>query len=422
MTHHTDKKPLLDSFRVLDLSDEKGAFCAKILGDLGADVIKIERPGGDRSRHIGPFYHDDPDPEKSLSFMYCNTSKRGITLDIEKQAGQEVYRRLLQSAHFVIESFTPGRLDALDIGYEAAATANPGIVFTSITPFGQSGPYSKFKGSDIVLWAMGGMMAPCGEADRAPLRCTIPQAYYFGSLHAAAGSLVAHYERQQSGLGQHVDVSIQEAVLLGVPNAVHTWDLDKRNPVRSGGGTVSIRPGLGVLKARMLFPCRDGRVVCSLGGGGVGWTDSSMALTKLLAESGMAEELESYDWGKYNAGTITQQQRDRIEQVFEAYFKTRDKQDLFEHAVTRGFSLAPSSTAKDIIEDRQLEARQFFASVEHPELDDTLAYAGAPIKMGDHSWEVRRRAPHIGEHNAEVYGELGLSPREQELLQRQGVI
>ena len=412
MNPRVDTEPLLDSHRVLDLTDEKGWFCGKILGDLGADVIKVEKPGGQPARNTGPFYHDVPHPERSLPWMYCNSSKRGITLDIEAAAGRDVFKSLVRSADFLIESFSPGYMEKLGLGYEAVSAINPAIVFTSVTPFGQSGPYRDYKASDIVLWAMGGIMATCGDKDRAPVRCSVPQAYYFAGLQAATGSMVAHYHRQLTGEGQYVDVSIQESVLLNVPNSVTTWDTFQRNTMRSEG-----------MRVRMLYPCKDGRVVCSIGGAGVGWTQSTIALTNWMAEEGMAGELAEMDWHSFNPGAATPEQIQRAEEILGAFFLTRTKQELYEAAVERGFSLAPSSTPKDLMEDVQLAARDFYIEVEHPELGDTVTYAGAPLQMSHHHWGIRRRAPLIGEHNEEVYqAELGLSPEEVAALKRDGVI
>ena len=412
MKERVQTKPILDSYRVLDLTDEKGSFCGKILGDLGADVIKIEKPGGDPARNVGPFYHDIPDPEKSLSWMYCNSSKRGITLDIEAAAARDIFKRLVRTADFLIESFTPGYMERMGLGYEAVSAINPGIVFTSVTPFGQNGPYKDYEIADIVLWAMGGIMHTCGDRDRAPLRCSIPQAYYFGGLQAATGSMVAHYHRQLTGEGQYVDVSIQESVLINVPNSVMAWDLFKRNTMRSEG-----------MRIRMLYPCKDGRVVCSIGGTGVGWTQSTIALTNWMAEEGMASELADIDWSNFDPAAVTPEQVQRAEEVLGAFFLTKTKQELYQAAIERGFSLAPSSTPKDLVEDAQLAARGFFIEVEHPELSDTISYAGAPLQMSHHAWSIRGRAPLIGEHNEEVYErELGLSHEQRAILKSDGVI
>jgi len=152
------KRGLLNPYRVLDLTDEKGLLCAKLLGDLGADVIKIERPGGDPARNIGPFYHDEHDPEKSLFWLAFNTNKRGTTLDIEKVEGQTILKRLVKTADLLVESFPPGYMASLGLGYSDLDRLNPRLIMVSITPFGQSGPYKDYKAPDIVAWAMGGQM------------------------------------------------------------------------------------------------------------------------------------------------------------------------------------------------------------------------------------------------------------------------
>ena len=161
---------MLGPYRVLDLTDEKGLLCGKIPGDLGADVIKVERPGGDPARNTGPFYHNEADPEKSLFWFAYNTSKRGITLDIETTDGQDIFKKLVKTADFVIESCPPGYMDRLGLSYSALERVNPGIIMVSITPFGQTGSYRDYKAPDIVAWAMGGIMYINGNADSPPVR------------------------------------------------------------------------------------------------------------------------------------------------------------------------------------------------------------------------------------------------------------
>ena len=177
---------LLPKIRVLDLTDEKGFLCGKILGDLGADVIKIEKPGGDPSRRIGAFYHDIPDPEKSLYWFAYNNNKRGITLSIETRRGQDIYKELIRNADIIIESFPPGYMDQLGLGYSMCSEMNPRLIMISITPFGQTGPYRDYKGCDIVCMAMSGFMYICGDGDKPPVRAIAPQAYLNAAADGAA--------------------------------------------------------------------------------------------------------------------------------------------------------------------------------------------------------------------------------------------
>jgi crotonobetainyl-CoA:carnitine CoA-transferase CaiB-like acyl-CoA transferase len=226
---------MLSPYRVLDLTDEKGLLCGKLLGDLGADVIKIERPGGDPARHIGPFYHDEVDPEKSLFWFAFNSSKRGITLDIESPDGQDIFKRLVKGADFVIESFPPGYMDNLGLGYKALEALNPAVIMVSITPFGQTGPYKDFKTSDIAAWAMGGQMYLLGEEDRPPIRISHhSQAYLHASCEAAVGATLALSYRTMTGKGQQVDVSVQASVARLAYGATLMWDVLKEINRRGG--------------------------------------------------------------------------------------------------------------------------------------------------------------------------------------------
>jgi len=249
VTNQRREGSLLGPYRVLDLSDEKGVLCGKVLADLGADVIKVEPPSGDPMRHIGPFYHDIPDPEKSLYWFTFNTSKRSVTLDITKARGQEIFKEMARTADFVIECFPPGYLAEYGLGYPVLSKLNPRLIMTSITPFGQSGPYRDFKAYDIVGLAMGGLMYLNGEREYRPVRVRAQQAYAQASVQAAAGTMVAHYHRQTTGEGQHVDVSMQEAVSNTLDTAQQAWNLQEmeRNPSctsqgRNFANSAALRP------------------------------------------------------------------------------------------------------------------------------------------------------------------------------------
>ena len=196
---------MLSPYRVLDLTNERGFFSGKLLGDLGADVIKIERPGGDPARRFGPFFHDIPDPEKSLFWMGLNTNKRGITLNIETAAGQAIFKKLCQTADILFESFDPGYMEGLGLGYTALREINPRLIVASVTGFGQSGPYRDYKTPSIVIWSLSGQAYITGDADRPPLSTSYPIPYFFGAMQAAIGALVALYHRVVTGHGQYVD-------------------------------------------------------------------------------------------------------------------------------------------------------------------------------------------------------------------------
>jgi len=177
---------LLSPYRVLDLTDEKGLLCGKLLADLGADVIKVEKPGGDQARNIGPFYHDIVSPETSLFWFAYNTNKRSITLDFETRDGRGIFEKLVKTADFVVESFPPDYLAGLGLDYGSLAKINPRIIVASITAFGHTGPYARYKGSDIVVFAMGMLMSQTGDRDRPPLQVSFPQSFLNASGDAAA--------------------------------------------------------------------------------------------------------------------------------------------------------------------------------------------------------------------------------------------
>ena len=425
MSNQRDNESLLGAYRALDLTDEKGLLCGKILGDLGADVIKIERPGGDRARNIGPFYKDIPDPEKSLFWFFTNTSKRGITLDIETADGRDIFRRLVKTAHFVVESFEPGYMDKLGLGYSDLEKINPGIIMTSITPFGQTGPHAHYKASDLVLWNMGGMAYITGELDRGPVRTSCPQAYFQGGVHGALGSMVAHYHRVMTGEGQWVDVSIQEAVIFPTHNAVEIWDLNRANEKPSGAFHGRLRPApLEPLYQHWLWPCKDGHVLLTFFGGAAGaYAGSSKRLVEVANREGFALELRDYNWRSYDATKIPQAEQNRLEGAIEPYLLAKTKAELFEMAVRERILLLPACTTQDLVESPQHALREYWVNVEHPDLGDTISYPGAPVKLSEAPWQIRRRAPLIAEHNEEVYrGELGIPKEDLVLLKAAGVI
>jgi benzylsuccinate CoA-transferase BbsE subunit len=415
-------KTLLEGYRALDMTDEKGFFCGRILGDLGADVIKIERPGGDAARNIGPFYHDIPDPEKSLYWFAFNTNKRGITLDIETADGRDIFTRLVKSADFVLESFNPGYMDSLGLGYSSLEGINPGIIVTSITPFGQTGPYKNYKASDLVLWGLGGMLYVCGEPDGPPVQISFPQAYIQGSAEAAAGTMMALYHRQITGEGQHVDVALQECIVWIPMYASQTWDVGKVIPRRRGpcqriAGEEADR--------RLNWTCKDGFVSFGIWGGITG-ANTMKALVEWMDSEGKAPRvLKEMNWDRLipSIGSATQEHFDKFEGPISEFFASHTKAELYKEALNRGFMLCPGSTIKDVLADPQLSSRDFWVCVEHPELHATITYPGPLAKASESSCGVWRRAPLIGEHNQEVYREeLGFSQEQLTTLKQAGVI
>jgi len=410
---------LLSPYRALDLTDEKGFLCGKILADLGAEVIKVEPPGGDPSRNIPPFYHDEPHPERSLFWFAYNQGKKGITLNLEHPRGRELFLRLVKEADWVIESFPPGRMEELGLGYEALSRANRGIILTRISPFGQTGPYRDFKAPDLVGMAMSGLMYLCGEPDRPPVRISFPQAYFHAAAEAAVGSMMALYHREASGEGQVVDVSMQESLLLATFNARPWWELHRVVVKRQGTRRAGLSSGA---VQRQTWRCKDGYVTFVIVATATG-AQTNKALVKWMEEEGMADDfLKSVDWEGFDMASATQEFHDAVEERIQRFFMEHTKEELYEGAMKRRIMLYPVADIKDLAHNPQLQAREYWVSVEHPELGTSITYPGPFIKSSLVPLKIGRRAPLIGEHNEEVYGRLGLSQEELMELKREGVI
>ena len=415
------KAGLLSRYRVLDLSNELGFLCGKILGDLGADVIKIEPPGGETARRLGPFYGDQADPEKSLFWFGFNNNKRGITLNLESARGRELFAELVAKADFVIETFTPGYLDSLNLGYAALAKINSRLVLTSITPFGQTGPYSKFNASDIEIMALSGCMSLTGDPDRPPLRVTFPQSYGWTGSYAAMGALIAHYHRQLTGEGQQVDVSAQACLLWAFSHAHTFWDLNRQLEKRAG----SFMTGRSITgaKMRVFWPCQDGYLNFIIYGGEAG-RRTNQALVEWMDSKGMAPDfLKQKDWKTFDIAQVDQEEIDRMEAPIGNFFQGVTKAEFFKEVVKRQMLGYPVASVKEIFADPQHQARSFWQTIEHPELQTSIDYPGGFAKFSNGACKIWRRAPLIGEHNQEIYGqELAMSPAEIAELKKQGVI
>ncbi len=424
MKRRQKREGLLSDYRILDLTDHKGIYCGKVLADLGADVIKVEKPGGDATRNIGPFYKDIAHLEKSLYWWAYNTSKRGITLNIEIADGKDILQRLVKTADVVVESFPSGYLDGLGLGYSALSEINPGIIMTSVTPFGQTGPYKDWKADDLVGWAIAGQAYVTGDDDRPPCQISFPHCYLVTGAHAASATLAAIYYRELSGEGQRVDVSMQESVLWTTLMLVQFWDMMKLNLFRAGS-----RRSMGTALFRLAFPCKDGHVGFLIAGGQLA-SISMPPLIKWMAEEKMLGALEDKkDWGpkdwtqKVDAMALTQEVVDAWEDSILKFFANKTKSEIYEKAREEGMIIYPVSTTKDLAENAQLKARDFYVEVKHPELGEEITYLGAPYKIPEAPWRISRRAPLVGEHNQEIYeGELGLSQDEMRLLKGAGVI
>lgn len=409
---------LLSGFRALDLTDDKGVFCGKILADMGVDVIKIEKPGGDPMRQIRPFYHDIPDPEKSLFWFAFNSNKRSITLNLEAAQGQELFKKLVQTTDFVIESFPSGYLARLGLDFASLSRINPRLIMTSITPFGQSGPYSGLKGSDLVTQAMGVLLWQTGDTDRAPVRTTLPQAYLHAGADAIEGTMIAHYYRSQTGEGQQVDVSIMESVLWVGGRALPFWDCAKVELKRTG--RYWDRMGR---RFPAIWECKDGYVGFLIQGGVAG-DRTNQSLTEWMESEQMApQSMIEQGWQDWDWGQTTQSELDCLIEAIGGFFNSHTAQELEDGAVKRGIMLNKVCNVADTLASEQLKARDFWVSLKHDELKDSLVYPGAFAKFSLTPIQINRRAPLIGEHNNDIYvREMGLSESQVSGLKASGII
>jgi crotonobetainyl-CoA:carnitine CoA-transferase CaiB-like acyl-CoA transferase len=407
---------MLEGYRVLDLTDEKGCLCARILGDLGADVIKVEKHSGDPSRRIGPFYGNEPDKEKSLHWFALNGNKRGITLNIEDPQGQDIFRNLCATAHVVVESFAPGYMGSLGLGFDSLSALNHGLIVASITPFGQTGPYRDLKASDITILAMSGLMSINGDNDRAPLRMCLDQSYYLASAQAAAATLLALQFRHVSGRGQHVDVSIYEVAVRANYREPFRWEWEKTVTPRSGNFFAR-----GSAAFRQLWPSKDGYVTWVIMMENPkpvrGWVEW------------MGEEGKAGRWAEINWDEVTSfvkwssQDVQAIQDSIGAFMLTHTTKELEAGSIKRGLLLSPVNSVDFVAEDEQLGARNFWKEVDHPELDATITYPAFTYLSSEGANGVRFRAPLIGEHNQDIYvRELGLSEEKVSSLAAQGIL
>jgi CoA:oxalate CoA-transferase len=397
----------LAGFRIIECGDMvAAAYATKLMADMGAEVIKIEPPGaGDNARRRGPFPGRIPHPEKSGLFLYLNTNKRGVTLNLEHEHGQEVFHRLVAQADLLIHNEPPPRMAALGLEYERLARLNSRLVLTSIAPFGLSGPHKNYQATDLTLWNAGGLCYLNGggpdTADLPPLKPFGQQAGFQAGVHAAVASLGALYAQLTDGVGQHVEVSTQEC-LMGISEFATV--------MASYVGLAVSRLGQKPIQPLDLFECKDGWIfVCCVEEhqwrsfvelmGNPEWTDDPLFGDRLSRA----------------------QNAEAVKALLQEWVKDQEVLDLYHKAQARRVPFAPVSTMGDLLASEHLKARGFFVEIAHPQAG-TFAYPSAPHRFSTTPWDIRRPAPCLGQHNGEVYGQLGISPAELAQLGEQGAI
>ncbi len=404
---------MLNAYRVLDLTDERGLICGQMLADLGADVIQVEPPGGSPARRIGPFYQGDYDPERSLTWWAYTRGKRSVELDIDSNDGRAAFRQLVESADFLIESDTPGTMAGRGLGYEDLAEINPGLIYVSITPHGFDGPKAHYAATDITIAASSGLQHLSGDPDRAPVRVTVPQSFLHGAAEAAGAALIALHERKRSGKGQHVDTSAQQSMNLATLAQMLGIAVGDNETNRSPGGIA-----VGDLMVRLLWEAKDGYVSYSFFFGSSVGPFTRRLMEWIHEEGGCDAATRDKDWIGYLplliSGEETREEFERVTNVIAAFLKTKTKAELLEAALSRRLLLAPIQTIPEVVSSEQLEARGYWQELEHTDVGATIKYPGAAVKLSGRPINYARRPPRIGEHTAEVLAEtrsrLSLSP------------
>jgi crotonobetainyl-CoA:carnitine CoA-transferase CaiB-like acyl-CoA transferase len=415
---------LLRGFRMLDLTDEKGALCGKIFADMGAEVIKVEPPEGCSTRTIPPFLDDIPGPDRSFYSIAYHAGKCSVTLNLESADGRALLRDLVGKTDFIVESFPLGHLDQLRLGYQELSELNPRLIYTSITPFGDAGPGRNYKAADIVAWAAGGMMYLMGEEGRPPLQMSMPQAGLHAGAEAAVASLIAHYPREIDGIGQHVIIDMQACVVSTLMNEQAMPLLHGDYLRRTGIFTGAIGG-----RRKTVFRCKDGYISGLLAGGA--YLPSTLATIEWMKEEGGAPAwltrqggLKSLTPGAFmDASSADFRELEMAEEALERFLMTKTKKEIWQNILKRRILAAPVATVADIADDPQLAARGYFVEVDAPHLGRKFTMPGAFAKLTATPIGPAGPAPQVGQHNREVYcGLLGLTTNHLVQLRATGAI
>ncbi|MBN2062745.1 MAG: CoA transferase [Deltaproteobacteria bacterium] len=410
---------MLESVKALDLTDFQGFFCGRILADMGVDVIKIEKPGGDPSRDIGPFHKGKIDSERSLFWFAYNANKRGITLDIEREEGREIFKKLVKAADFIIESYPVDYMRTIGLDYSELCKINPKIIVVSITPFGSKGPYSSYRSCELVNMAMSGLMNLSGDPDRPPIMISYPHACHHAGAQAAVAALAAYYWRHESDRGQHIDIAVRDSIIQMIAQPIAHWCTNNVKVRRSGQHRIGWGPGL----VRQIWPCRDGFVIFLLGGGGTR-ARTNKSLTGWMDSEGMASDfMKKMDWDVFDMSTTTETVVKELEKDIGRFLMAHTKEELFEGGMRRHVDIYPVNDCRDIAEEVQLKERNFWIKVDHPELGEELIYPGTFVRSSETFSGIRQRAPLTGEHSRDIYErELGISKTELDKLRQRKII
>ncbi|MBI2172341.1 MAG: CoA transferase [Chloroflexi bacterium] len=401
----------LADLRVLDLSTlVAGPYCTKLLADFGADVIKVEPLSGDPARSLAPFFGDHPSLEGSLLHLYLNTSKRGVTLDLSLPTGRVLLQKLVAWADVLVESFKPGTLDALGLGYKDLSKIKPSIVVVSVTPFGQDGPYKGYRGSEIVEFALGGFMYTYGEYERPPLKHGGHQVQYHTGVNASVATMVAVYHQRATGEGQHVDVSSIETQAATLRDTTSLYAYMGAIRRRSPKEEVTGEGGQGNMVAS-----KDGYFMGGEGG-------LPRAGLRTVEWDEVVDFLGNEELRSFATEEERRRRRGELRAILQETYAKRAKYDIVEGAQQHHFMFGPVETPADVVHSPQMAARGYFASVNHP-TTGPIPFPGRPFIMSETPWGAQRPAPLLGEHNHHVYCDLlGYTPQDLVSLHQLRVI
>ncbi len=391
----------LSGGRVLDLTHcIAGPYCTKILADYGADVVKVERPGvGDPARSMGPFPGDNPDIESSGLFLYLSTNKKSITLNLKSAAGVEILKELVKGVDIVVENFSPRVMPGLGLDYQTLKEINPGLVMVSISNFGQTGPYRDCKATDLTVWGLSGILYELGDPDREPLKMGSNVSEYVAGLYGALVALSALYYRDETGIGQHVDVSVLEAFHTMQPSMTLVFSM-----------AGFIRQRAGIHFPWGILPCDDGYI---------GFFLPTQTHWESLCV--LLEMPELIDRPEYETPMMREERRDEITAIIVSWLKGKRMEDVFHAAQELRLPLTMVPNTEQLFDMPQHKARGYFVDIDHP-VGGKLTYPGAPFRLEETAWQAGR-APLLGEHNEEIYcGRLGYSREHFAKLSGDGII
>ena len=384
-----------------------GPYCTKTMAALGAEVIKIEPPEGDEARRMGPFLNDVPHHERSGLFLYMNVNKLGVTLNLRTRAGMKIFHELIKDADIFVENNTPQVANELGIDYPSLKEINPKLIMTSITPYGQTGLYRNYKAHDLNLIHSGGFAYINGDPDNEPVKPGGQQAGYVSALKAAAATMCALYYRGQTGIGQHVDISMQEVVISITEGTIGMWSCGRSIRRREG----SQFPGIPFIS---LYPCKDGYI--------------GAAAATPPQWKGFLEMLGNPDWlsdPNYESIAYRMFQYNDLmahEPKLKDWLAQRNKLDIYHTAQSKHVPYCPVLDIEELVNHPQLDALGFFLDIEHPETGK-LKYPGWPFTLDETPWVVSRSSPLLGQHNVEIYCDrLGYSKQDLRILRETGAI